>query len=498
MKSPYFKEEHELFRQSVRQFMDKEVVPYIDQWENDRKMPRSIWTKLGQMGYLGVSHPEEYGGSEGDFFYSVVFLEELARVGSGGFSAAISVHQYMAVAHIAEAGSEFLKTTYLSPSISGEKIGALAVSEPNAGSNVGGMLTTAKKDGNEFVINGSKTFITNGVYSDFITVAAKTKNGISLIVVDGNSKGLTRTKLDKMGWHCSDTGELAFDEVRVPEKNLIGQEGKGFYYIMESFQLERLVAGIMSVAGAARAMEVTLQYMQERSAFGRPINKFQVLRHRFADLAAEIESAKQFTYHTSWLFSQGASAVKACSMVKLLTSELAKKASDVCLQSYGGYGFMEEYPAARWYRDVRAGTIVGGTSEIMREIIAKMVIDEVSYDSPYKETEKAPLQMTAREIIASIPDRFKAEKANGDQLVFHFDISGANGGQYTVNIAEGKCLLNEGFEGTPNCVVTATDEVYQDVELGRKSPESAIMSGQIQVSDLGAMMQFARLFKRIK
>ncbi len=505
MKSLYFTEDHQIFRQSVRQFMQKEVLPNIEQWEEDKKLPREIWRKMGEMGYLGIGFPEAYGGMNADFFFDVIFLEELARSGSGGFSAAFSVHEYMAIAHINEAGSEELKQKYLVPALKGDKIGALAISEPDAGSDVGNLRTTATKKGDFYYINGSKTFITNGVYSDFITLAVRTGGngfgGLSLIIVDGNSEGLTRTPLKKLGWHCSDTGELAFDNVKVPVENLVGEEGKGFYYLMDSFRLERLVAAVMSVAGSELAVEVTLQYMAERSTFGRSINKYQVLRHRFADLATEIEAAKQFTYHTCWLYSQGEMAVKQCSMVKLLTSELAKKVADVCLQSFGGYGFMEEYPMARMFRDTRAGTIVGGSSEIMREIIAKMVIDDVQYNSAYQEAGENNNQAEepdAKAIIQSIPSRFRPEKAAGINTIFHFDIAGDNGGQFTVIIKDENCELEEGLQHTPNCILTAKDEIYRDVELGKKSPESAFMNGEIQVSDIAEMMKFTRLFKRVK
>lgn len=381
--SLYFKDEHDLFRQSLRSFVQKEISPYIHVWETEEKIPRSVWEMMGNMGYLGLNYSTEYGGLDADFFYTVVFLEEIAKANSGGFAAAISVHQYVSLAHISKIGSSFLKAKYLAPAIQGKKIGALAISEPDAGSNVAGILTKAKKEGDFYILNGSKTFITNGVYADFVVVAAQTEAGLSLFVVDGNTEGFGRKKLKKMGWHCSDTGELAFDNVKVPIENLIGEEGQGFYYIMESFQLERLIMAIMGVAGAESSMALALQYMNEREAFGRKLTKFQALRHRFADLATEIEAARQMTYHTSWLHVNGHFAVKECSMAKLLTSELAIKAADICLQSFGGYGYMEEYPIARIYRDARVGTIAGGTSEIMREIIAKMEIDAIQYKTIY-------------------------------------------------------------------------------------------------------------------
>ena len=449
----------------------------------------------------------------------------MARSGSAGFAAAHGVHQYMSTAHLAKAGSDDLKEKYLTGAIDGTMIGGLAVTEPGAGSDVANIRTTAKKDGDHYIINGQKTFITNGVYGDFVTVACKTNpdagaSGISLIIVDQGTPGFTTNKLKKVGWRSSDTGELFFDNVKVPASNLIGQEGQGFYYIMESFQLERLVAGISAIAGCDLAIEHALKYMSEREAFGRPINKFQVLRHNIVDLATEVEAARQLTYHTTWLYDQGEMAVKECSMVKLLNTELGKKAADVCLQCFGGYGYMEEYPVARFYRDARVGTIVGGTSEIMKEILSKMIIDDVAYQSSYKgkkETSTSPLNSngttnqtldkkpetmdnkpeTAAEIMRSLPDRFKPEKADGFSAVFHFDISGDNGGEFTVKVHESTCVVDEGHVGEASCKVTTTDSDYEDVEHGRTNAQMAVMMGKIKISNIGEMMRFVGLFSRL-
>jgi acyl-CoA dehydrogenase len=384
MKSPYFTTEHLLFRQSVRDFLQKEIVPHYNEWEENEQIPRWAWKKMGEMGYLGLCHEEKYGGSESDFFYSLVFLEELARSGNGGFSCAISVHEYMALNHIARAGSALQKEKYLAPGIVGEKIAALGVSEPDAGSNVQGIRTSAVLEGDHYVVNGSKTFISNGFYADFITTLVKTGDGLSLLIIEGDSAGVKRSKLKKLGWHSSDTAEIHFDHVKVPKENLIGTEGMGFYYIMDSFQLERLVGGVLAIGAMDGMINMAMQYMQEREAFGRPIAKYQVLRHRMADLMTEVEASRQLTYHTAWLFTQEQFAVKEASMVKLHASELQKRVADECLQVFGGYGYMEEYPIARAYRDTRAGTIAGGTSEILREIIAKMAIDDVKYATAYK------------------------------------------------------------------------------------------------------------------
>ena len=399
MKRPslYFTDEHELFRQSVRQFIQKEVVPHTEAWETARRIPVSVFQRMGELGLLGLPFPEQYGGSGADFWFSVVFLEELARCGMGGFTTAVSVHEYMAINHIFKTGNAETKQKYLVPAILGQKVAALGITEPDTGSDVSAIRTTAvlTETGDEYIINGAKTFISNGTYGDFITLAVKTNGqsvrpeagagGISLIVVDLTSPGITRTKLNKMGWHSSDTAEIRFDDVRVPAQNLIGQENKGFYYLMESLQLERLVAAVMAVSGAELALEWTLQYLQEREAFGKKIGAFQAIRHKIADVATEIEVAKQFVYHTCWLFAQGDSVVKECSMAKLYTSEMQKRVVDTCLQFFGGFGYIEDYPIARAYRDVRVGTIAGGTSEIMREIIAKIVVDAVKYKAVYEE-----------------------------------------------------------------------------------------------------------------
>ncbi|MEM7370466.1 MAG: acyl-CoA dehydrogenase family protein [Bacteroidota bacterium] len=516
MKSPYFHEDHHLFRQSVRDFIATEVRPYIDEWEEQKQIPRSLWKKMGDMGYLGICHEEAYGGMEADFFFSVVFLEELAGSGSGGFSAAISVHEYMATNHLAKAGSEELKQAFLAPAIAGEMIAALGISEPAVGSNVAGIQTTARKEGEVYLVNGGKNFITNGVYADFIVTAVKTEKGVSLLLIEGDSEGVSRTKLKKMGWHSSDTAEIGFSDVRVPVSHLIGEEGQGFKYIMDSFQLERLAGSCMSVGGMESALRTTLGYMEEREAFGHPINKYQALRHRIADLATEIESCKQFVHHTAWLHEQGEYVVKQCSMAKLLSSELSNKVMDRCLQMFGGYGYMEEYPMARAFRDSRVGTIAGGTSEIMKEIIAKMVIDDVNYDVAYRRgspagspspagtpqeahhsNHEAP-NITAKQIVHSLSNRFKADKANGYQTTIHYDISGPGGGQFTIQIAAGHCEVREGLHGPPSCTITVSDEVYTQLELGKMDAQSAFMQGLIQISNIAEAMTFAKFFKRIQ
>jgi len=375
-----FNEQHKLFRQALRDHLDRHVMPQVDEWEERGELPRSLWKPLAELGCFGLTFPEAWGGLELDFWHQVVFIEEVSRCWSGGFAAAVIAHPVLALTHLAESGSDYLKEAYLSPGISGEKIGGLAITEPHAGSDVVSLRTTAVRQGDHYLLNGSKTFITNGVHSDFLVVAAKTDpeagaGGISLLVVERESPGLSATKLRKLGWHASDTGELAFDDVKVPVKNRIGEENAGFYYIMQRFALERLVMAVSAVAACDQALAYTLQYMGEREAFGRPIRKFQVLRHRIAQLSAELERLRAFNYQLCRAYDEGHYQVTECAMAKLLATELSDKLATECLQCFGGYGYMEEYRIARFFRDSRLGTIGGGTSEIMREIIGKNVID---------------------------------------------------------------------------------------------------------------------------
>ena len=384
MNSSYFSEDHILFRTTLRDFLQKEVVPYVDKWEKEGKIDLSIWKKMGEMGYFGLAYPEEYGGMDLDFFYTLIFLEELQRVNSGGFAAAMWAHAYLAMTHLNAEASDELKEKYLSASISGEMVGCLCITEPFGGSDVAGMRTTAVKEGDEYVINGSKTFITNGVYSDYLIVAAKTNpelksKGMSIFLVDRESQGISATKLDKLGWRASDTGEIAFDNVRIPASNLMGEEGKGFSYIMQHFASERLIMGINAHARAEYAIEYTLGYMKEREAFGKHLTEFQALRHKMAELSTRVEMCKTFNYQITSRFDKGEYVVKEASMSKLESTKIADEVIYDCLQMLGGYGYIEEYPLARMLRDSRLGPIGGGTSEILKEIIAKIVIDGKSY-----------------------------------------------------------------------------------------------------------------------
>ncbi|PKV49912.1 alkylation response protein AidB-like acyl-CoA dehydrogenase [Aquimarina sp. MAR_2010_214] len=384
MNSMYFTEEHELFRQSLREFLKKEVTPHIDKWEKTGDIDRFIWEKFGEMGYFGIAYPEEYGGLDLDLFYTIILLEELQKINSGGFAAAIWAHAYLAMTHINKEGDHRIKEKYLKPSISGEKIGCLGITEPFGGSDVAGMRTTAVKEGDQYIINGSKTFITNGVYSDYLVIAAKTNpelgnKGISIFVIDRDTPGVSATKLEKLGWKASDTGEIAFDNVKIPAHNLMGEENKGFSYIMQHFALERLIMGVNAHARTEYALEYVIQYMSEREAFGKTIDKFQALRHTVADIASEVEMCKEFNYSVAKRLNDGKYVVKEASMSKLISTKIADEAIYKCLQLLGGYGYMEEYPMARLFRDSRLGPIGGGTSEILREVIAKIIIDKKEY-----------------------------------------------------------------------------------------------------------------------
>ena len=384
MNSTYFTEEHNLFRKSLQDFLQKEVVPNVDHWEKLGEIDKSVWKKFGDMGFFGLHYPEAYGGMNLDLFYTVVLLEELQKVNSGGFAAAVWAHVYLAMTHLNAEGDEAIKQKYLVPSITGDKIGCLCITEPFGGSDVAGMRTTAVKNGEHYIINGSKTFITNGVYSDYLVVAAKTSpelgnKGISIFVLDREMPGVSATKLDKLGWNASDTGEIAFDNVKVPISNLLGKENMGFSYIMQHFSLERLIMGVNAHARAEYALEYALHYMSERHAFGKSINQFQALRHNMADLYTEMEICKEFNYAVTNKLNNGEYVVKQATMSKLKSTKMADEVIYQFLQFLGGYGYMENYPLARLLRDSRLGPIGGGTSEILREILAKIIIDKKEY-----------------------------------------------------------------------------------------------------------------------
>ncbi len=377
-----FTDEHEALRESMRSWVLKELTPHRFEWE-ENGWPDEIVKRAGELGFIGLCFPEEYGGQGGDYFYSLVRSECMSYSGCGGLNMGMAVHTDMATPPIHLLGTEDLKQRYLVPSIKGEKISSLGITEPGAGSDVAGIRTTAKRDGDEYVINGSKIFITNGARADFIVLVTKTDpdkghDGITLFVVDlkdddGNPvPGFSVSrKLEKMGMHASDTAELAFEDVRVPAENMLGEEGKGFYHISWELQGERLVGAIGCVSGAERVFERTLEYAKEREAFGRPIGRFQAIRHKFAEMSTQIEAAKQFVYTTAWRFGNGEYPVREISQAKLFASRLICDVADECIQIHGGYGYMKEYEVERAYRDARLNRIGAGTDEIMLEVIGR-------------------------------------------------------------------------------------------------------------------------------
>ena len=384
MNPNYFTEDHQLFRQSLQDFLQKEVAPHINKWEKSGTIERFIWKKFGEMGFFGINYPEAYGGLNLDLFYTVIFLEELQKINSGGFAAAMWAHAYLAMTHLNAEGDERIKQEYLAPSILGEKIGALCVTEPFGGSDVAAMRTTATKKDNSYILNGSKTFITNGVYADYYVVAAKTNpelgnKGISIFLVDTKTKGISATKLDKLGWKASDTAEIAFDNVEIPLQNLMGIQGKGFSYIMQHFAFERLIMAVNAHASSEYALNYTINYMSQREAFGTTINKFQALRHKIVEHATDVEHCKIFNYAAIARLNKGEYVVKEATMAKLKSTKVADETIYSCLQMLGGYGYIEEYPLARMWRDSRLGPIGGGTSEILKEILSKMIIDNKDY-----------------------------------------------------------------------------------------------------------------------
>lgn len=374
----FFRDEHEIFRKSVHQFLEQEVVPHVDEWERAELFPREIYRRCGELGFLGAHYPEDVGGSGGDWWYAAAWGEALVRGRCAGLAMALMVQTDMATPIIGELGTREQKDEFLAPALRGEKIAALGVSEPGCGSDVASIRTTARRVEGDYVINGAKCWITSGTRADFITLAVRTGaegsgfGGISLVTFPTDVKGFkVNRKIKKMGNHASDTAELSFEDCRIPARYLLGEENHGFYYIMTNFQGERLIAACGAVAGAQRCLDETIKYTTERTAFGRPILKFQVWRHQFAELQTEIEAARWLTYRAVDLYNRKEDATKEITMAKLFAGELACKVADRCLQAHGGFGYAEEFPISRYYRDVRLITIGGGTSEIMKEILSK-------------------------------------------------------------------------------------------------------------------------------
>jgi acyl-CoA dehydrogenase len=377
-----FGEQHHLFRDAVRRFVREEIVPKVDDWEAAGEIPRSLFRQMGKLGFLGIEYPEQFGGSDADFYMSVVFAEELARCRAGGVTFSVIVHTDMSSPWLASIGTASQKARYLPGIIRGETVCALAITEPGAGSDMAGVQTRAVRDGDDWVISGNKTFTTNGVYGDLYFVAARSSDedvrhrGISQFLVERETPGITVSKkLEKTGMLSSDTAELSFDNVRVPAANLLGEAGMGFQQLAAGLQRERLMVAVMSVSASQQALEDTAAYLKGREAFGRPLSALQGLQQKIADMATRIEAARGLTYNAVELYASGKECAKEVSMAKLFASETAVQIGFDAVQLHGGYGYMRETPVERFARDYRVWTIAAGSSEIMRDIIARRVID---------------------------------------------------------------------------------------------------------------------------
>ena len=378
-----FTPEHEMLRKSIRAFVEKEVVPRVGAWEDAGQIPRDFWTRLGELGFLGLEFPTEYGGAGGDFLSSVVLGEEMARCRSGGVAFSVLVHTDMSSPWLTRYGTEAQKAKYLPGIITGNTVCALGITEPEIGSDMAALSTRAVKDGRHYRLTGGKIFITNGVYGDLYFVAARTApgsptrrhDGLSMFLVERGWPGFTVSrKLDKLGMRASDTAELTFHECPVPAENLLGVEGRGFQQLATGLQRERIMAAVLALSGAAQALEDTLAYLRERQAFGEALSQKQALRHRVADMATEIEAARQLVYHAVTRYLAGEDSTTQVSMAKLFATEVANRVAYQAVQLHGGYGYMREFPVEGFFRDVRLWTIASGTSEIMKEIIAKRLL----------------------------------------------------------------------------------------------------------------------------
>jgi alkylation response protein AidB-like acyl-CoA dehydrogenase len=374
-----FTDEHDQLRESIRRFVIKELQPHAEEWE-ETTFPDWVFTRMGELGFLGLDKPQEYGGQGGDYYTSLVLSEEMTHSHSGGLAMGVAVQTDMALPPILAFGTEEQKQEWAVQAIRGEKILCLGITEPDAGSDVAAIKTRAVRDGEEYVINGSKTFITNGHRAHAIVLVTKTDaetnppthDGFTLFLVPMDLPGVTREKkLEKLGMHASDTALLAFQDVRVPASAVLGQIGKGFYHIMWELQGERLIGAAGSVAGAQQVFDRTLQYAKERTAFGRPIGSFQVTRHKFAEMATKIETARQLVYTTAWRFHNGEYPVREITMAKLHAARIAVEVADECIQIHGGNGYMKEYGIERTWRDLRLNRIGAGTDEIMLDVIGR-------------------------------------------------------------------------------------------------------------------------------
>ncbi|MBT3703333.1 MAG: acyl-CoA dehydrogenase [Alphaproteobacteria bacterium] len=378
--SIYNSEELVLFRDQLRKYIESEIVPHGDEWEKIGKVPREVFTKMGELGFLGLRYGEQYGGSELDTVATAVLAEELGRSTFSGFAISVLVHTDMASPHLNNAGNDDQRAKYMPGIITGETVTAVAVTEPDAGSDVAGIKTRAIKDGDDWVLNGSKMFITNGVHGDVYFVAAKTdpdvkgSRGITIFIVEKDTPGFTVGRaLDKMGWRCSDTAELIFDNCRVPAENILGEVNRGFYAIMQNFQNERTVIGAMAIGESQKALDLTLEYVKDRKAFGATLWDKQAIRQRLAMRQAEVEAGRQLVYHAAWMDAQGLDCVVEVSAVKAYCGELVNKVMYDCLQFHGGSGYLRETPIERMTRDARVQSIGGGATEVMLEEIAKRI-----------------------------------------------------------------------------------------------------------------------------
>lgn len=374
---PLFTDEHEELRRSIRAFVDKELAPQADEWEKAGDFPDWVFSRMGELGFLGLHFDPDDGGQGGDYLSMLVLAEEMAHCGSGGVSMAVSVQCEYVTPPIAKFGTEAQKQRWLRPAIAGRRIGALGITEPDAGSDVAGIRTSALRDGDEYIVNGAKTFITNGVRADFLLLVAKTDpsqrhTGISLFLVDTDTPGFhVEKRLDKVGMHSSDTAELRFDDMRVPAANLLGEEGKGFHQIMWELQGERLSAAAGACAGAQLAIDRTIAWVQHRQAFGQPLAAFQAVRHKLAEAQARVDAARALTYETAWRVQLGEYPVQAITEAKLLATRTHFDVADMCLQLHGGMGYMMESWVQRAWRDSRLARIGAGADEVMLDYIAK-------------------------------------------------------------------------------------------------------------------------------
>jgi acyl-CoA dehydrogenase len=377
---PPFTDEHEQLRQSARGFIERELTPHAQDWEEAQWFPDELFGKLAAQGLLGLKYPQEYGGQGGDYLHEAVLCEEMARIGSGGTAAGLGAHINIATPPIWKFGTDDQKQRYLVPAIAGEKIGALGITEPGAGSDVASISTRAEAVDGGFVVNGEKTYITNGVRADFIVTAVKTRNespptrhhDISFLIVD-RGEGVESSPLHKLGWHASDTATISYQDVFVPAENLLGELNEGFKLIMANFQWERLAMALGAVGAMQIAWERTATFARERSTFGRPLSGHQVIRHKLADLAATVYTSRCTTYDALRRFVAGEEPLAEVTMAKLLTQRACFELMDECLQIHGGAGYMREYWVERAARDARLGPIGGGSDEIMREILGRVL-----------------------------------------------------------------------------------------------------------------------------